>query len=100
MDDLSRTKIGDEYVHVLVQKDILGLEISMDHFGATQVFQCDDHLGRVEPSAVDRQLFSALDMREQFPVLGVSEHKVQPLLVLECTVQLYEERRPRFAQHV
>lgn len=49
----------------------------------------ENHLLTNLPGALKIKLCMCLDVFEQFPILGIGQHKVEPLGVLETAVQVH-----------
>jgi len=83
-------------VHIFIQKNVLWLQISVDDAKTMQVFNCHQQLSSIKPTTGDVKRAHFGDVWEQLPILGICQHKVESLHVLECALKLYEEWNVRF----
>lgn len=63
----------------VVEKDVLGLEVTINNLESVQTFQGTEQLCGVETRAVDIETLFSLKMMEQLTTVDESQDKVQLL---------------------
>ena len=73
---------------LVVDKKVLGLEITVDNVEIVEVLKAHNHFGREELCNVVREVTVAVDVRKHFTAVDVLDHKVEIFLVLKVCVEL------------
>lgn len=81
--ELAETEVAQRDVSSVVEENILGLEIAVDHVEAVKVLQSEQKLGSIEARAGLVELALALQVVEQLSSVDEREDQVQLLLRLE-----------------
>lgn len=75
----------------VVEQDILGFEVAIDHLKSVQALQSAKQFCGVEASSVDIEALLPLEMVEQFTAVDKGKNKIELLRRLERELQGYNE---------
>lgn len=76
---LAKTEIAESNVSSIIEKNVLGLEISVDDLESVQTLESAQQLCGVETGSVDIESLFPLQMVEQLSTVHKCQHEVQLL---------------------
>lgn len=72
----AKTKVAKGNVSAVIKKDVLGLEITVDHLESVQALQGTKQLSSVETRAVDIETLFSLQMVEQLTAIDKRQDEI------------------------